>query len=73
MSRLIDDLMTSFKQNAVRRQRRFGGQLVVYDEFRPRRSLQQINAIDDVIAGIYRLADEENLFLKKYDLEFRTD
>ena len=70
---LIDSLMKSYKNNAARRRRRFGGRSVTYDEFRPRRSLQEIHAIDNVVADVYRLTDEENMFLKTYDLEFRTD
>ena len=70
---LVDSLMKSYKKNAVRRRRRFGGRSVTYDEFRPRRSLQDIHAIDNVVADVYRLTDEENMFLKTYDLEFRTD
>ncbi len=66
-------LMESYRGNAVRRQRRFSGRLVTYDEFRPRLSLREIWAIDDMIAPLYELTPEEIKFLKTYDLEFRTD
>ncbi|OQA94640.1 MAG: putative type I restriction enzymeP M protein [Chloroflexi bacterium ADurb.Bin222] len=71
---LVNNLMESYKSNAVRRSLRVrGGGVVLYDEFRPRRSLREIYAIDDAIAPLYSLTPEELEFLKTYDLEFRTD
>jgi len=73
LAKLVDDLMESYKENAMRRQGRFGGRMVTYDEFYPRKSLKEIHVIDDIIANVYDLTEEENAFLKNYDLEFRTD
>jgi hypothetical protein len=71
---LVDNLMESYRANAVRRSLRVrGGGIVLYDEFRPRRSLREIYAIDDAIAPLYSLTSEELEFLETYDLEFRTD
>jgi hypothetical protein len=70
---LVNNLMESYKANAVRRSLRVRGGIVFYDEFRPRRSLREIYAIDEAIAPIYSLTSEELEFLKTYDLEFRTD
>ena len=71
---LVNNLMESYKANAVRRSRRVrGGGTVLRDEFRPRHSLREIYAIDDAIAPLYSLTREELEFLKTYDLEFRTD
>jgi len=70
---LVVRLMSSYQSNSVRRQRRFGGRLVTYDEFYPRHSLNEIHAIDDVINPLYDLSEEENTFVKTYDMEFRGD
>lgn len=73
LEKLVNDLMSSYQDNAIRRQRRFGGRLVDYDEFRPRLSLREISAIDQVVGRVYELSEAEQAFLASYDLEFRTD
>lgn len=70
---LVNELMASYTKNAVRRERNFGGRLVLYDEFRPRQSLSAIHALDAVVGPLYGLTAEEQSFLAAYDLQFRTD
>lgn len=40
--------------------------------YRHRLCLREIRAIDDFIAGLYGLTEEENGYVKNYDLDFRT-
>jgi hypothetical protein len=50
-----------------------GGGSAEHQQFYPRKSIEIINEIDDFIAPIYGLSDEQNRFLKEYDLSWRTD
>jgi hypothetical protein len=72
-AQLIERLMSSYRENSIRRTRKFGGKTVTYDEFRPRRSIREIYAIDEAIAPLYGLTNQESVFIRNYDLEFRTD
>jgi hypothetical protein len=72
LEQLVGELMASYLAHAVRRQRRFRGRLVNYDEFRPRLSLKPIQAIDALVNPLYGLTELESSFLAAYDMEFRT-
>ena len=65
--------MEDYQKNSVIKSTALGGARSFYQEFYPRKSRQIINRIDDFIAPIYGLSDEQNRFLKEYDLIWRTD
>ena len=70
---LVFNLMEDYKSHSVIKTTRLGGKLSEYQEFYPRKSVQIINEIDDFIAPIYGLSEEQNEFLKTFDIEWRTD
>ncbi len=70
---LVNELMDDYKKNSAIKSTALGGSKVFYQEFYPRKSKQIINRIDDFIARIYGLTEEQNLFLKEYDLVWRID
>jgi hypothetical protein len=73
ISELVKDLMADYHKNSVVKSAVAGGKKIKYQEFYPRNSLRIINQIDDFLAPIYGLSEEENLFVKTYDLTWRTD
>ena len=70
---LVKELMDDYIKNSSIKSTALGGALSQYQEFYPRRSKTIINKIDDFIAPIYGLSEEQNSFLKNYDLSWRTD
>jgi hypothetical protein len=70
---LVRELMDDYQKKSVIKSTALGGSTVYYQEFYPRKSRQIINRIDDFIAPIYGLTEEQNRFLKEYDLIWRTD
>lgn len=70
---MVRELMDDYQKNSVIKSTAMGGSTSFYQEFYPRKSRQIINRIDDFIAPIYGLTDEQNRFLKEYDLVWRTD
>jgi len=70
---LVKELMDDFQKNSAIKSTALGGSTAYYQEFYPRKSRHIINRIDDFIAPIYGLTEEQNRFLKEYDLVWRTD
>lgn len=70
---LVDKLMRDYQEKSFIKSTTLGGKRVEYQEFYPRNSLKLINQIDDYLAPIYGLSDEQNDFLKNFDLCWRTD
>ena len=70
---LVNELMDEYKKNSKRSSGTAGGKRFSYDVFFPRKSLSTIHKIDDLIAEAYGFDEKSNLFLKTYDMEFRTD
>lgn len=70
---LVKELMNDFQENSAIKSTSLGGSTANYQEFYPRKSRKIINRIDDFIAPIYGLTEEQNRFLKDYDLYWRTD
>lgn len=70
---LVNLLMNDYIHNSVIRTTMLGGSKSEYQEFYPRKSIKIINQIDDFIAPIYGLTQEQNDFLKTFDLVWRTD
>ncbi|MFZ6018451.1 MAG: Eco57I restriction-modification methylase domain-containing protein, partial [Chloroflexota bacterium] len=70
---LVKELMDDYQRNSIIKSTALGGARVFYQEFYPRKSRQIINRMDDFIAPIYGLSEEQNRFLKEYDLIWRTD
>ena len=70
---LVKELMDDYQRNSVIKSTALGGARAFYQEFYPRKSLQIINRMDDFIAPIYGLTEEQNRFLQEYDLVWRTD
>lgn len=70
---LVKELMEDYKKNSVIKSTALGGSTAYYQEFYPRKSRHIINRIDDFIAPIYGLTEEQNRFLKEYDLIWRID
>ncbi len=70
---LVKELMEDFQKNSTIKNTTMGGSIAYYQEFYPRKSRQIINRIDDFIAPIYGLTNEQNRFLKGYDLVWRTN
>lgn len=70
---LVKELMDDYQRNSAIKSTALGGARAFYQEFYPRKSRQIINRMDDFIAPIYGLTDEQNRFLKEYDLVWRTD
>jgi type I restriction-modification system DNA methylase subunit len=73
VSGLVEELMMDYRRNSVTRTTSLGGKVSHYQEFYPRLSRPIINRMDDFIAPIYGLTEDENEFLKDYDLRWRTD
>jgi len=70
---LVKELMDDYQKNSAIKSTALGGSTAYYQEFYPRKSRHIINRIDDFIAPIYGLTEEQNRFLKEYDLTWRTD
>jgi hypothetical protein len=70
---LVKELMDDYQKNSAIKSTALGGSTAYYQEFYPRQSRHIINRIDDFIAPIYGLTEEQNRFLKEYDLFWRTD
>lgn len=70
---LVKELMDDYQKNSAIKSTALGGSTAYYQEFYPRKSRHLINRIDDFIAPIYGLTEEQNRFLKEYDLAWRTD
>ncbi len=70
---LVKELMDDYQKNSAIKSTALGGSIAHYQEFYPRKSRDIINRIDDFIAPIYGLSEEQNHFLKEYDLVWRTD
>jgi len=73
IDRLVSLLMSDYKKNSEIITSNRGGGSAEHQQFYPRKSIEIINEIDDFIAPIYGLSDEQNRFLKEYDLSWRTD
>jgi len=73
IKRLVTELMSDYLAHSYRKKASASGKKIEYDEFYPRKSINIIHEIDDLIAKIHGLSPEMNAFLKSYDLEFRTD
>lgn len=73
LAALVKELMENYQKNSVIKSTALGGARAFYQEFYPRKSRHIINRIDDFIAPIYGLTEEQNRFLKEYDLVWRTD
>lgn len=70
---LVNELMHEYKKNSKRSFGNAGGRKYSYDVFYPRKSIATIHKIDDLIADAYGFDEKSKLFLKSYDIEFRTD
>ncbi|MEW6180945.1 MAG: DNA methyltransferase [Chloroflexota bacterium] len=70
---LVKELMDDYQKNSAIKSTALGGSTAYYQEFYPRKSRHIINRMDDFIAPIYGLTEEQNRFLKEYDLVWRTD
>lgn len=70
---LVKELMDDYQKNSAIRSTALGGSTAYYQEFYPRKSRHIINRIDNFIGPIYGLNEEQNRFLKEYDLVWRTD
>ena len=70
---LVDELMNEYKKYSKRSHGNAGGRKISFDVFYPKKSLSTIHKIDDLIAEAYGFDEKSNLFLKTYDLEFRSD
>ncbi len=70
---LVKSLMEDYSRHSVIRTTSLGGSRAEYQEFYPRKSVEIIHRIDDFICPIYGLSDEQNEFLKSFDLSWRTD
>jgi len=70
---LVKELMDDYQRNSIIKSTALGGARAFYQEFYPRKSRQIINRMDDFIAPIYGLTEEQNRFLQEYDLVWRTD
>lgn len=70
---MVKELMDDYRKNSVIKSTALGGDRAFYQEFYPRKSRHIISRIDDFIAPIYGLTEEQNRFLKEYDLVWRTD
>jgi len=44
-----------------------------FKEYKIRKSIDYIKSIDDIVLGLYGLSESESIFIKNYELEFRTD
>jgi len=73
IKRLVTLLMKDYQKHSAIKTTRLGGKLSEYQEFYPRKSKNIINEIDDFIAPIYGISQEQNIFLKNFDIEWRTD
>lgn len=73
VARLVQDLMTDYQKHSTIKLTAMGGSQAEYQEFYPRRSINIINKINDFLTPIYGLSEQQNDFLKNYDLEWRTD
>ncbi len=73
IKRLVTLLMNDYKKNSEIITSNRGGGSAEHQQFYPRKSIEIINKIDDFIAPIYGLTEEQNRFLKEYDLVWRTD
>ena len=72
ISRKSLELMESFDKNSnIKINVRKGGYAIKIKEIIPKRSLSIISGIDDLIAALFSLTDEESEFIKKFDLGFR--
>lgn len=70
---LVNELMDDYRNNSLTKSTSLGGKKAYYQEFYPRKSRAIINRIDDFIAPIYGLTEDQNRLLKEYDLIWRTD
>jgi len=70
---LVKELMDDYQKNSAIKSTALGGSTAYYQEFYPRQSRHILNRMDDFIAPIYGLTEEQNRFLKEYDLVWRTD
>lgn len=70
---LVKELMDDYQKKSAIKSTALGGATAYYQEFYPRQSRHIINRMDDFIASIYGLTEEQNRFLKEYDLVWRTD
>ncbi len=70
---LVKELMDDYQKNSIIKSTALGGSTAYYQEFYPRKSRHIINRMDDFIAPIYGLTEEQNRFLKEYDLVWRAD
>lgn len=67
MQTIFDKLMDDYTNNSLIRKR----QDCEYQEFRPSRSKQVIDEIDEVLACHYDFTKEELDFLINYDVKYR--
>lgn len=73
LSRLKDELMRDYEQNAnIKVNVRKGGEYAIkIREIMPKKSYEIIKVIDENIAKIFDLSEDESEFIKSFDLQFR--
>ena len=68
---LADDLMRSYRENAVRKTARYRTGTIEYDEYAPKKSKAIIDAIDNRLCAVLGLSAEEAAYIKAFDGQFR--
>ncbi len=68
---LVDNLMTDYKEKALRKTLNINGVKIQMDEIHPRKSTKIIFELDRAIAPHYGLTEKEIMFLQEYDKRFR--
>ncbi len=72
LSKIADDLMNSYRKNAVRKEANYKTTgKVIYDEFYPRHSKAIIDKIDTILAEHYNFTEEELDYIINYDIKYR--
>ena len=72
LSGAVQELMESYRENAVRKETNYATTgKVFYDEFYPRYSKSIIDKIDHILAKHYDLTEEELDYIINYDIKYR--
>ncbi len=72
LSKIIEELMNSYRTNSMRKETNYKTTgKVIYDEFYPRHSKSIIDKIDIVLAKHYNFTDEELDYIINYDIKYR--
>ncbi|MBI5652255.1 MAG: Eco57I restriction-modification methylase domain-containing protein [Chloroflexi bacterium] len=69
----VDELMQDYQAKSVLKRGKYPTGTITYQEFYPRQSKAIIDRIDDLLGMIYGLTREEVVYLKTFDLQFRTE